>query len=37
VLGDPTLATEAEGRAVFDALVADLVAHAAARWPDGAA
>jgi creatinine amidohydrolase len=34
VLGDPTLATEAEGRAVFDALVADLVAHAAIRYPD---
>jgi creatinine amidohydrolase len=33
VLGDPTQATEAEGRAVFDALVADLVAHAAIRHP----
>ncbi|MFN7151720.1 MAG: creatininase family protein, partial [Microthrixaceae bacterium] len=34
VLGDPTLATEAEGRAVFDALVTDLVAHVAVRRPD---
>jgi creatinine amidohydrolase len=34
VLGDPTQATEAEGRAVFDSLVADLVAHAAIRHPD---
>jgi mycofactocin system creatininase family protein len=34
VLGDPTLATEAEGRAVFDALVADLVTHVAVRRPD---
>ncbi len=34
VLGDPTLATEAEGREVFDALVADLVAYVAVRCPD---
>lgn len=37
VLGDPTLATEAEGRAVFDALVADLVAHVATRHADAGA
>ena len=34
ILGDPTLATEAEGRAVFDALVADLAADVAERFPD---
>ncbi len=34
ILGDPTLATEAEGRAVFDALVAELAADVAERFPD---
>ncbi len=34
ILGDPTLATEAEGRAVFDALVVDLAADVAERFPD---
>ncbi len=34
VLGDPTGATLEEGRTLLDALVADLRAAAAARWPE---
>lgn len=37
VLGDPTGATAAEGRALLDAMVADLTAGVAAWWRDGTA
>jgi creatinine amidohydrolase len=33
VLGDPTGASAEEGRALFDALVADLAASVTTRWP----
>jgi mycofactocin precursor peptide peptidase len=33
VLGDPTGASAEEGRALLDALVADLTRAVAARWP----